>query len=139
MKSKLLSALSAVVLGTAMLSQSAPAQAGNVSNAQLGCYVDTYAFDYPTDGSCEGYWTPYSASNPTTAVFEVTGLPAGSYTFTWVDLGTGQTGVCSSAYAACLRSIRLNRTVTISVVVTDTQTGANKTLVATAGFWDGWN
>ncbi len=139
MKSKLLSALSAVVLGSAMLGQSAPVQAGNVSNAQLGCYVDTYAYDYPTDGACEGYWTPYTASNPTTAVFEVNGLAAGSYTFTWVDLGTGQTGVCSSADAACFRSIRLNRTVSLSVIVTDTQTGASKALTATAGFWDGWN
>ena len=46
MTSKLLSALSAAVLGVAALGQSAPAQAGNVSNAQLSCYIDTYAYAY---------------------------------------------------------------------------------------------
>jgi hypothetical protein len=139
MKSKLLSALSAVVLGTAMLGQSAPAQAGNVANAQLSCYVDTYAYDYPEIGECYGVWTPWGASNPSQAVFQVVGLTAGSYTFYWTDLNTGQVGVCASNSISCLRSIRVNQVKSVRVTVIDNATGASKTVSATAHFDDGYN
>lgn len=132
-------AASALLLASGLFGHVAPVHAGDVSNAQLGCYIDTYAFDYPTYEYCAGYWTPYSADNPTTAVFEVDGLPPGNYSFIWTDLGTGQTGVCYSAFSSCFRSIRLNRSVTLSVIVTDTQTGASKTLIAAATFWDAYN
>ena len=132
-------AASALLLATGLFGHAAPVHAGDVSNAQLGCYVDTYAFDYPTNGSCESYWTPYSASNPTSAVFGVEGLPSGSYTFTWINMTTGQSGTCPSAYSSCVRSISLNRTISMAVIVTDTQTGANKTLYADASFYDGYN
>ncbi|TXI51623.1 MAG: hypothetical protein E6Q50_00600, partial [Lysobacter sp.] len=62
MSTKLFAALSAAVLGVAALGQSAPAQAGDVSNAQLSCFVDTYAYDYATIGECWGGWTPSTAS-----------------------------------------------------------------------------
>lgn len=139
MKSKVLSTLSALVLGTALLGQSAPAQAGDVSNAQLSCYVDTYAFDYPEIGECYGVWTPSTASNPSQAVFQVVGLPAGSYTYYWTDMTTGTVGVCATNSISCLRSIRVNRSKTLRVTVIDNATGASKTISATAYFDDGWN
>ncbi len=139
MKSKVLSVLSALVLGTALLGQSAPAQAGDVSNAQLNCYVDTYAFDYPSIGECYGGWTPSTASNPTQAVFQVVGLPAGSYTYYWTDMTTGQVGVCATSAGTCLRSIRVGRSKTLRVAVIDNATGASKTISATAYFEDAWN
>ncbi len=115
------------------------ARAGDVSNAQLGCYVDTYAFDYPTDGECYGFWTPYSATNPSTAVFEVSGLTPGSYTFYWTDLNTGQSGVCGTGDPWCFRTIYVNGSKTLQVTVVDNQTNASKTMVATAYYLDGWN
>ena len=139
MTSKLLSALSAAVLGVAALGQSAPAQAGNVSNAQLSCYIDTYAYDYATIGECTGVWTPGTANNPSQAVFQVVGLTAGSYTFYWTDMSTGQVGVCGTNSISCLRSIRVNQFKTVRVTVIDNATGASKTVSATAEFLDGWN
>ncbi len=139
MKSKLFSALSAVVLGVAALGQSAPAHAGDVSNAQLSCYVDTYAFDYPSIGECVGVWTPSTATNPSKAVFQVVGLTPGSYTYYWTDMSTGQVGVCGTNSISCLRSIRVNQFKTVRVTVIDNATGASKTVSATAEFIDGWN
>ncbi|MCC7248516.1 MAG: hypothetical protein IT473_07830 [Lysobacter sp.] len=139
MKPKLYSALSAVVLGVVALGQSAPAQAGNVSNAELSCYVDTYAFDYPSNGECVGVWTPGTATNPSKAVFQVVGLTAGSYTYYWTDMSTGQVGVCGTSSISCLRSIRVNQFKTVRVTVIDNATGASKTVSATAEFIDGWN
>jgi len=139
MNTKFFAALSAAVLGIAALGQSAPAHAGDVSNAQLGCYVDTYAYDYPTIGECWGGWTPYTATNPSTAVFEITGLPAGSYTFYWTDVTTGQVGVCATNSSSCFRSIRVGRSKTVRVAVIDNATGASKTVTATAYYEDAWN
>lgn len=139
MKTKILSALSAVVLGTALLGQSAPAHAGNVSNAQLSCYVDTFAFDYAQIDECYSFWTPGTANNPSQAVFQVVGLTAGSYTFYWTDMNTGQVGVCATNSISCLRSIRVGQSKTVRVTVIDNATGASKTVSATAYFEDGWN
>ena len=55
----------------------------HVSNATLGCYVDTYAYDYITDGRCDAWWTPWSATNPSVVYLEVGNLPAGTYSFSW--------------------------------------------------------
>lgn len=139
MKSKLFSALSAAALGIAALVQSAPARAGDVSNAQLSCYVDTYAYDYGTIGECWGGWTPSTASNPSTAVFEVVGVPAGSYTYYWTDVTTGQVGVCATGGSYCFRSIRVGRSKTVRVTVIDNATGASKTVTATAYYEDAWH
>ncbi len=139
MKSKLLSALSAIVLGTALLVPSAPAQAGNVSGAELSCMVDTFAFDYASIGECTSGWTPSTATNPSQAIFEVVGLTAGSYTFYWTDMTTGQVGVCATTSSTCFRSIRVNRSKTMRVTVIDNATGASKTVFATAYFEDAWN
>lgn len=141
MISRNLSAIaSALLLATGLLGHSETARAGNVSNAELTCFVDTYAFDYATVGYCNSYWTPYTATNPTTAVFEVTGLTAGNYSFTWKNLETGATGVCASNSNSCWQSISIfNSPSIIEVTVRDTDTNATKTLNAYAYFWDGWN
>lgn len=132
-------ATSALLLVGGVFGHTEVAHAGNVSNAQLSCYVDTYAYDYPEIGECYGVWTPSTASNPSQAVFQVVGLTAGSYTFYWTDLSTGQVGVCASSSISCLRSIRVGRSKSLRVTVIDNQTGASKTVVATAYFDDGWN
>jgi hypothetical protein len=139
MKSKILSTLSAIVLGTALLGQSAPVQAGDVSAAELNCLVDTYAYDYPSVGECYGGWTPSTATNPTQAVFQVIGLPAGSYTYYWTDMTTGQVGVCATTSSTCFRSIRVGRSKTVRATVIDNATGASKTVFATAYYEDAWN
>ena len=132
-------AASALLLATGLFGHAAPVHAGDVSNAELGCYIDTYAFDYPTIGECYGFWTPSTASNPSTAVFGIVGLTAGNYTFYWTDLGTGQVGVCASYGSECLRSIRANQSRSVRVTVVDNQTGASKTIAATAYYEDGYN
>lgn len=139
LRNTLFSAVAVATLAAAASLTPAPAVAGDVSNAQLGCYVDTYAFDYPSVGECWGFWTPSTATNPSTAVFEVTGLAAGSYTFYWTDLTTGQVGVCSTSSASCFRSIRVSRSKTIRVTVIDNATNISKTMTATAYYEDGWN
>ncbi len=134
------SAAAALLLATGLFGHSETAHAGNVSNAELTCFVDTYAFDYSTVGYCESAWTPSTATNPTTAVFEVTGLTAGNYSFAWKNLETGATGVCASNSSVCFQSVSLfNSPSVIEVTVRDTDTNATKTLNAYAYFWDGWN
>jgi hypothetical protein len=136
-------AASALLLASGLLGHIAPVHAGDVSNAQLGCYVDTYAYDQLTTSNCASAWTPSTANNPTIAFFQVVGLPAGSYSYTWKDLKTGATGVCSSGNATCTRTIRIigaaDGTASMSVVVRDTQTGATKTVSAYAEFIDAYH
>jgi hypothetical protein len=71
-------------------------------------------------------------------VFQVVGLPAGSYIYYRTDMTTGAVGVCATNTSTCLRSIRVNRTKTLRVAVIDNATGASKTISATAYFDDGW-
>lgn len=112
------------------------AQAGDVSNASLACYVDTTAFDQLTSGSCFSGWTP-SQPDPSVAYFEVVGLTPGSYTFAW------SASQCSSTSNWCTRPIRKDTSggqpVTLSVTVTDNATGASKTVQATAEYIDIWS
>jgi hypothetical protein len=136
-------AASALLAVGSLLGYAGHAHAGDVSNAQLGCYVDTYAYDQTTTDYCASAWTPNTANNPTVAVFQVVGLPAGSYTYTWTDLKTGQTGVCSSGTNYCTRPIRIvaarDGTASMQVTVLDTQTGASKTVSAEAEFIDAYH
>ena len=143
MKINALSAVSILLLATGFSGYVAPAYAGDVSNAKLGCYVDTYAYDQLTTDYCASAWTPNTANNPTIASFEVVGLAAGSYSYAWTDLKTGRTGVCASSNRTCTRSIRIiggaDGTASMSVVITDTQTGATKTVSAYAEFIDAYH
>jgi hypothetical protein len=119
-----------------------PAEAGNVTNAVLACYVDTYAFDVFTNNLCSAVWTPSSASNPTTATFEVFGLTAGSYTFTWTDLETGLNPGCgstSSCTVGIATDVSGDGAARLSVLIRDTATGATKTVSARARYFDGWH
>jgi hypothetical protein len=139
MRSALFTLVSSAALALASLLPAHEAQAGNVSGAQLSCYVDTYAYDIAEIGECYGVWTPSTATNPSQAVFQVVGLTAGSYTFYWTDLNTGQVGVCPTGNISCLRSIRVGQSKSVRVTVVDNATGASKTVSATAYFEDGWN
>lgn len=120
----------------------APAQearAGDVSNAQLACHVDTYAFDTPSVGTCAGFWTPSTADNPSVAVFEVQGLTPGNYSFSWRDPVTGQNGVCASNANSCLRTIHVGESKRLQVTIVDLATGASKTVSARAMYFDASN
>ncbi|QQQ01798.1 hypothetical protein [Lysobacter enzymogenes] len=121
----------------------APARAGDLSGAQLTCYVDTFAFDVPQAQWCHSTWTPGTATNPSVAMFEVTGLTAGNYSFAWTDLETGQTPSGCGNAQYCIVPIatetRGDGEARARVVVTDTATGAQRSLDATAWYWDGYN
>ncbi|SDZ12791.1 hypothetical protein SAMN04487939_11721 [Lysobacter sp. yr284] len=121
----------------------APARAGDLSGAQLTCYVDTFAFDVPQAQWCHSTWTPGTATNPSVAMFEVTGLAAGSYSFAWTDLETGQAPAGCGNAQYCIVPIatetRGDGEARARVVVTDTATGAQRSLDATAWYWDGYN
>jgi len=124
------------------LSPAAPARAGDLSGAQLTCYVDTYAFDVPQAQWCHSTWTPGTASNPSVAFFEVAGLSAGNYGYAWTDLETGQPlPVCANTQY-CIVPIatetRGDGEARLRVTVTDLATGAQRTLDATAWYWDGY-
>lgn len=126
------------------LSGLAPARAGDLSGAQLECYVDTIAFDVPQAGWCQSVWTPGIASNPSGAYFNVTGLPAGNYSYVWTDLETGRApSGCGNSPGWCgvpiATETRGDGEARMRVVVTDLATGAQRTLDATAYFWDGYN
>lgn len=131
-------ALSAGLLSVLAMTAPATAQAGNVSNATLSCFVDTYAYDELRQGGCMSWWTPWSADNPSVVYLEVGGLTAGSYSFVWRDTDTGQ-AVCQGSTTSCTRSISVSSTVRTTVYVQDVQTGAIKQLGATARFFDGYN
>lgn len=73
-------------------------------------------------------------------MFEVIGLPAGNYSYTWKDVETGATGVCANNTRFCWRSINFfNSPSIIEVTVRDTDTNATKTVRADAYWWDAWH
>jgi hypothetical protein len=133
------------LLSTALIgiSDPKPAHAGNVTNAVLACYVDTFAFDNYTNNICSSIWTPSSANDPTLAVFEVFGLTAGSYTFTWTNLETGTTPAGCGNSAFCTISIGTDVSgdgiSRASVLIRDNATGATKTVSARARYFDGYH
>lgn len=119
------------------------AYAGDVTNAVLACYVDTNALEQFTNNRCRSVWTPSTGSDPTDAVFQVFGTTAGSYSYTWTDLETGQNPGCSSTSSQCVVSIGTDVSgdgiAQLQVVVRDTATNATKTVTATARYFDGWH
>ncbi len=134
-------AASALLLAGGFFAPAGTAQAGNVANAQLTCYVDTYAYDYPSVGTCGSAWTPGSASNPTVVVFEATGLPSGSYAYSWTNLEGGGNNCGNSP--VCIMPIATETQgdgyAAMAVTITDLQTGARNTVYADASYFDGWN
>jgi len=118
----------------------APAQearAGDVSDAQLACYVDTYAFDTPRVAMCWSFWTPSTADNPSVAVYEVQGLAPGNYRFSWRNPLTGEGVICPDV-TSCQLPILVGESKRLQVTITDMDTGASKTVVARATYYDGW-
>lgn len=139
MRIKALSAVPASLFALLSIGAPAPAMAGDVSNAQLECIVDTIAYDYPGVGECASVWYPWYGSNTATAYFSVIGMPAGSYTYYWTDMNTGKVGVCPTTAATCTRSIFRGGMKTMRVTVIDNATGASNTVFATAEYIDGYN
>ncbi len=116
---------------------------GNVGGAAMTCVIDTYAYDTPTVGRCRALWRPGKANDPTIVMFSVTGLSAGSYTYTWTNLETGSAPVPACGNVGyCSRSIATDRSgdgyAALSVKITDRTTGATKTVSAAATYLDGW-
>ncbi|MGO1073465.1 hypothetical protein [Lysobacter sp. CA199] len=130
------------LLSVLALSHSQPARAGDMSNAVLTCYVDTFAFDTPQAHSCTSIWTPGTANNPSVAYFELTGLAPGRYSYAWRDLenntvpaGCGNQHYCSKSISTETRG---DGEATLGVTITDLDTGATRNVQATAYYWDGW-
>ncbi|MGO1073467.1 hypothetical protein [Lysobacter sp. CA199] len=130
-----------VLLAVLALAHTQPARADDMSNAVVTCFVDTYALDVPEAGSCTSIWTPNSATNPTTAHFEVTGLGPGRYSFAWRDLETNRVPAGCGNQNYCQKSIKTETRgdgeATLGVTVTDLDTGATQNAQATAYYWDG--
>lgn len=120
-----------------------PAQAGDLSNAVLTCYVDTFALDVPQAFTCFSTWTPRTALNPTSAYFQVTGLPAGNYAYAWLDMETNTVPSGCGNQNLCRKSIstetRNDGEATLRVTITDLDTGATRNAQATAFYNDGYN
>lgn len=129
--------IAAALLAAASLLPAAPAHAGDLSGAALGCYIDTYAWDVPAPGYCSTGWTPWNgAGNPGQAYFEVSGLTAGNYSYTWTNLSTGLPLGCTSN--ACSGTVGLNQSIAYAVQIRDNDTGATTTVTAYAEFYDAW-
>lgn len=111
----------------------APAKAGSLDQAQLACYVDTYAFDQLVADFCVSVWIPGGADLESVAVFEVVGLPAGNFTYSWnFDCGS---------WPSCFTSInaRWDHVKTAQVTVRNVATGEQRTLSATAEYINGFD
>ncbi|MFK3647998.1 hypothetical protein ACI2IY_06105 [Lysobacter enzymogenes] len=132
--------LSAVALAVAM-GYAEPARAGDLSNAGMECYVDTFRFDIATADSCTSLWVPNGAHDPSVAVFSVTGLPAGNYSYVWRNLETNAI-VASCIYSACAVPIATDRLgdgiAILQATITDLDTGATRQVQATAYYLDGY-
>ncbi len=123
----------AAAIGLAALGAPVQQAQASLANAALQCIVDTYAYDEPGIGQCHSFWTPWSASNPTTAFFNVVGLPAGgNYQYFWSLSGCGDSPTCSV-------SIWVESSITATVTILDHSTSTFKQVSATAYYWDGFN
>ncbi|KRB11517.1 hypothetical protein [Lysobacter sp. Root690] len=124
------------------LAHSQPARAGDMSNAVVTCFVDTYALDVPEAFSCTSVWRPGGATNPTTALFQVAGLGAGNYSYAWRDLETNTVPAGCGNQPYCEKSISTETQgdgeATLRVTITDLDTGATKNVQATAFYYDGY-
>ncbi|MEI2453381.1 hypothetical protein [Lysobacter firmicutimachus] len=121
----------------------APAQAGDVNAAVLSCYVDTFALDTLRPNVCVATWTPNRANNPTIAHFEVTGLPAGNYGYSWSNLESGGPAPACGNTRSCNVRIATETNgdgeARLAAAVTDLDTGAVRTVSAVAYYYDGWH
>lgn len=133
--------LSAVALALAM-GHAEPARAGDLGNAGMQCYVDTFRFDIATADQCTSLWVPNGAHDPSVAVFTVTGLPAGNYSYVWRDLETNAIVAGCGNYSACAVPIATDRMgdgiAIVQATVTDLDTGASRQVQATAYYLDGY-
>ena len=102
-----------------------PAKAQSQTPA-LGCYIDTSAFDYPSEGNCYGLVPPQR-----TIVFEVMyrQTPYSRYSYVW-------TGCTASGFFCTITNAGAGpggeKSYTATVLITDNQTGLTYTRTATA-------
>ncbi|MBN7137304.1 hypothetical protein A7A76_21535 [Lysobacter enzymogenes] len=133
--------LSAVALALAM-GHAEPARAGDVGNAGMECYVDTFRFDIATADQCTSLWVPNGAHDPSVAVFSVTGLPPGNYGFVWRNLENNLIVASCANQSACAVPIATDRMgdgiAILQATVTDLDTGASRQVQATAYYFDGY-
>lgn len=126
-----------------LLSGSGAVRAGDLSGAHLGCAVDTFAFDILSADVCSAWWQPNRANNPTNAHFEVMNLPAGNYAYLWRNLENNQSPPACAGLAGCSLPIATDTSgdgeASMSLTVTDLDTGAQRTLTAVAYYFDGHN
>ena len=130
-----------VLISLFALTHSQPARAGDLSNAVVTCFVDTYALDVPEAFSCRSVWTPGTATNPSTALFQVAGVGAGNYSYAWRDMETNTVPAGCGNQDYCEKSISTETMgdgeATLRVTITDLSTGATKSVQATAFYYDG--
>lgn len=142
MKANKMWALGAMISALA-LAPGQPARAGDMSNAVLTCYVDTFALDVPEAFTCFSTWKPGRALNPTGAYFQVAGLGAGNYSYAWLDVETNLVPAGCGDQSTCRKSIstetRNDGEATLRVTITDLDTGATRNAQATAFYNDGYN
>lgn len=141
MKSNALSIAATLLLATGIAGHTAPAHAGDLTNGVLKCYIDTYALDVLKPNICHAGWTPWSANNPTTALFEVTGLTAGSYSYVWINLETGGAAGCSGHQCSVpiATDFSGDGSAHLSVTITDLTSGLQKTVTARANYYDAYH
>jgi hypothetical protein len=126
-------AASTLACAAALGLASSPAAAGTLDQAQVACFVDTYAYDQLTTDYCASVWTPGSADMDSVAYFEVVGLPAGNYTYSW-NFGCANANYCVTGISA-----RFDPTKTAYVTVRNVATGEQRALSATADYINGWD
>jgi len=127
--------LSLTIASVAALSVApSAAQAGSLDNAALACYIDTYAWDQLSSDYCGAAWTPGTSNVNSVAYFEVVGLAAGSYSYSWSGAACGNTYSCTTPIRAYPE-----QTKTLSVTVYNNSTGESKTVSATAEYIDGYH
>ncbi len=124
-KSILRALLPAALIASGMGAAPAPANAQSQTPA-LGCYVDTPAFDYPTEGACNGTAPPLRS-----IAFEVMyrQTPYSRYSYVW-------SGCVPSGHFCLIQNAGSGpgneRSYTVTVLITDSQTGLTYTRTATA-------
>ena len=134
----------ALLIGFGSIAPPQAVYAGNVTNASLACLVETNALEQYRSPTCRSYYRgPGYGTDPTIASFKVQGLTAGSYSFTWVDLETGQAPNCSSSQATCTVPIGTDvygdGYAELAVTIRDLSTGATKTVSARAFYIDAYH
>jgi hypothetical protein len=121
------------IIAASLLAVAAPSAIADTSTLGMGCYVDSSRLDMLRADYC-------GASEPATqhtVWFEVTGRSAGGYAYNWSSASAEPTTIvsgCTPSSRYCVFKIGSRRdwSLTTSAVVTESATGASKTVTAVA-------